>query len=113
MSVISRINNARSPMLYASVAGVLATLTVGAGVSIAQHKSITVDVDGETRSVGTMSGDVEGALDAAGYDVHERDVVAPALTAHISDGDTVVLRRAREVELTVDGQQRKVWTTAQ
>ncbi len=100
-------------MLYASVAGVLATLTVGAGVSIAQHKTITVDVDGETRSVGTMSGDVEGALDAAGYDVHERDVVAPALASHISDGDTVVLRRAREVELTVDGQERKVWTTAQ
>jgi resuscitation-promoting factor RpfB len=100
-------------MLYASVAGVLVSLTVGAGISIAEHKTITVDVDGETRSVGTMSGDVDGALDAAGLDVHERDVVAPALNAHISDGDTVVVRRAREVELTVDGQQRKVWTTAQ
>lgn len=113
MSALSRINNARSSLLYAALLGLLATLIVGAGVSILQHKNITVDVDGERSSIGTMSGDVEGALKAAGHTVKERDVVAPALDADISDGDTVVLRRARELQLTVDGQERTVWTTAQ
>ncbi|MCX5045542.1 transglycosylase family protein [Aldersonia sp. NBC_00410] len=113
MAALSRINNARSPMLYASLAGVLVTLGVGGAVAVAEHKTVTVDVDGEKTSVGTMSGDVEGALKAAGYTPSERDVVAPSPDSDVHDGDTVVLRRAREVDLTVDGQERKVWTTAQ
>ncbi|MFH5209013.1 transglycosylase family protein [Antrihabitans sp. NCIMB 15449] len=112
MSAISRINNARSPLLYAVVAAVLATLIVGGGLAIAKQKTITVDVDGESISLTTMTNDVEGAIDAAGYSIKERDVVAPALDTPINDGDTVVLRRAREVSLTVDGQPRQVWTTA-
>lgn len=112
MQAISRINNAKSPLLFTVIAAILATLIVGGAMAVSQHKTITVDVDGQRSSLDTMTGDVQGAIEAAGFSVKERDVVAPALDAKISDGDTVTLRRAREVELQVDGQAKKVWTTA-
>ncbi|WP_430331387.1 transglycosylase family protein [Rhodococcus sp. ACT016] len=112
MSPLSKINTSRSPLMYSVVAATLATLTVGGGVAITQHKTVTVDVDGELIQVGTMSSNVNGALAAAGYSVGEHDAVAPAADSDLHDGDTVVLRRGREVALTVDGQQRSVWTTA-
>lgn len=112
MSPLSKINSSRSPLLYGVVAATLATLTVGGGVAVAQHKTVTVDVDGELVTVGTMSSDVDGVLSAAGYSLGEHDVVAPAVGSDVHDGDTVVLRRGREVALTVDGQEWTVWTTA-
>ncbi|MFZ2526818.1 MAG: transglycosylase family protein, partial [Rhodococcus sp. (in: high G+C Gram-positive bacteria)] len=51
-------------------------------------------------------------LSDVGYGVGQHDVVAPDADAVVSDGDTVVLRRAREVQLTIDGAERDVWTTA-
>ncbi|CAM2783761.1 Resuscitation-promoting factor [Prescottella defluvii] len=112
MSPLSKINSSRSPVLYGVVAATLVTLTAGGGVAIAQHKTVTVDVDGELVSVGTMASDVNGALAAAGYSLGDHDVVAPAADSDLSDGDTVVLRRGREVVLTVDGEPRTLWTTA-
>ncbi|NLU82664.1 resuscitation-promoting factor [Rhodococcus sp. HNM0569] len=112
MSPFARINHSRSPLLYGVIAALLATLILGAGIAVAQHKTVTVDVDGDVRSMGTMSGTVADVLDDAGYPVGERDAVAPSADASVSDGDTVVLRRAREVSLTVDGRQQSLWTTA-
>ncbi|MCL2536297.1 MAG: ubiquitin-like domain-containing protein, partial [Nocardiaceae bacterium] len=112
MSPLSKINTSRSPLMYGVVAATLATLSVGGATAIAQHKTVTVDVDGDLIQVGTMSSNVSGALAAAGYSVGEHDAVAPAVNSDLHDGDTVVFRRGREVALTVDGQQRSVWTTA-
>lgn len=112
MSPFAKINSSKSPVLYAVVAALLTTLIAGSALVVARHKNVTLDVDGELVSLGTMSADVGGVLHDAGYSVGERDVVAPAVDAGVSDGATVVLRRAREVNLTVDGRPRTVWTTA-
>lgn len=112
MSPFAKINSARSPLLYTVVAALLVTLTVGGFMALARHKTVTVDVDGEVTSLNTMSSTVKDVLTDAGYALSERDVVAPAADAELSDGDAVVLRRARLVDLSVDGHQRQVWTTA-
>ncbi|ANZ26252.1 MULTISPECIES: resuscitation-promoting factor [Rhodococcus] len=112
MSPLTKINNSRSVLLYAVVAALLATLVAGAATALARHKTVTIDVDGDRLTLGTMGTDVRAVLAHAGYPVGERDVVAPAVDAEVSDGDTVVLRRAREVQLSVDGAERTVWTTA-
>lgn len=112
MSHVARLNSARSRLLYATVAALLLTLVVGASVAVVRHKTITVDVDGQRISLSTMSTDARGALAAAGYVPAERDVVEPAADAAITDGDTVTLKRAREVTLLVDGAPSSVWTTA-
>ena len=112
MSLFARINTARSPLLYVVVAALFATLLVGGGLVVARHKTITLDVDGETIALSTLRSEVGSVLDTAGYPIGEHDVVAPSARAKLSDGDTVVLRRAREIVLTVDGERRTVWSTA-
>jgi resuscitation-promoting factor RpfB len=47
-----------------------------------------------------------------GVPVGEHDVVLPAVEDTLADGGTVVLNRARPLELTVDGVRREVYVTA-
>ncbi len=98
MSPFSRINQSRSPLLYIAVAALLLTLIIGAGLAIVNRKTVAVVVDGEKLFQTTMSRDVRGVLKAAGFAVTDRDKVAPALAAHIADGATITLNRAREVD---------------
>lgn len=112
MSPFTKINRIKSPVFYSVVAAMFVTLGAGGTAAVVQHKDLTLDVDGEQRAIGTMSSNVGDILAAAGYSVDERDVVAPSVDSSVSDGDTIVLRQAREVRLTVDGEERSVWTTA-
>ncbi len=112
MSSIARLNSTRSLTFYLVVAALLATLIVGGVTAVARHKTVTIDVDGEMITLSTMTSDVNGALGAAGYEPSDKDLVVPSGDSSLSDGETVVLRRARELSVTVDGQPRAVWTTA-
>ncbi|MBF6215308.1 transglycosylase family protein [Nocardia puris] len=111
MSPLTRINQSRSPLLYAAIAALLLTLIVGASMAIVNRKTVTVVVDGERSILTTMSRDVDGVLRAAGYDVTDRDLVRPGRGSSVTDGATIVLNRAREVALTLDGKVEQVWTT--
>ncbi|WP_433711724.1 transglycosylase family protein [Nocardia sp. CA-084685] len=111
MSPFSRINQSRSPLLYAAVAALLVTLIVGAAMAIVNRKTVTVVVDGEQMTQTTMSRNVSGVLKAAGFDVNDRDLVRPALAAAITDGATITYNRAREVAISLDGKAEKVWST--
>lgn len=112
MNALTKINSSRSPLLYGAIAAMLVTLIVGAGLAIVNHKTVTVMVDGEKRTVSTMYLDVRGVLKAAGFSAGDKDDVSPSAGAKVSDGDTITLNRAREISLIVDGQQQRVWTTA-
>lgn len=112
MSSIARLNSTRSLTLYLVVAALLLTLIVGGATAVARHKTVTIDVDGEMITLSTMTSDVDGALEAAGYEASDKDLVAPSGEEPLSDGETVVYRRARELNVTVDGQPQQIWTTA-
>ena len=101
----------RKPVLVGAAALVVA-LVAGGGVALAAHKDVSVTVDGQAQEVGTFSGSVEGALDAAGVTVGEHDTVAPALDTAISEGSQIVVAHGRLLTLTIDGQTREIWTTA-
>ena len=111
MSPFVRINQSRSPLLYAAIAALLMTLIVGAAMAIVNRKTVTVVVDGEQTTQTTMSRNVAGLLRAAGFDVSDRDLVRPSPAAALVDGATIVFNRAREITLTIDGKAQKVWTT--
>ncbi|WP_431958214.1 transglycosylase family protein [Nocardia lijiangensis] len=111
MSPFTRINQSRSPLLYAAVAALLLTLIVGASLAIVNRKTVTVVVDGEQAILTTMSRNVDGVLRAAGFDLTDRDLVRPGRGSAVTDGATIVLNRARQVALTVDGKPETVWTT--
>jgi len=112
VSPFAKINSTKSPLLYSVVGALLLTLIVGGALAVVRHKTITLDVDGDMISLSTMSSSVGTALEDAGYPVDPKDALAPSADSSLSDGDTVVLRRARELALTVDGQPTTIWTTA-
>ena len=112
MSPFAKINSTKSPLLYSVVGALLLTLIVGGALAVVRHKTITLDVDGDMISLSTMSSSVGTALEDAGYPVDPKDALAPSADSSLSDGDTVVLRRARELALTVDGPPTTIWTTA-
>jgi uncharacterized protein YabE (DUF348 family) len=78
----------------------------------AAHKVVTLDVNGETSQVTTFANTVGGVLAAQDVKITERDLVAPALAAGVPRGGQIVVRSARPLALTIDGEQQTVWTTA-
>jgi uncharacterized protein YabE (DUF348 family) len=76
------------------------------------QKSLTLTVDGRSRTVSTYADTVSEVLEDQGLRTASHDVVLPAPNAAVTDGDTVVVNRARRLTLTVDGVQRKVYVTA-
>lgn len=101
----------RKPLVI-GVAALVALGTIGGGTVAALAKTVTISVDGEQREVTTLAGSVDGALEAAGITVAEHDSLAPSADASISDGSQIALERGRPFTLTIDGEQRQVWTTA-
>ncbi len=87
-------------------------VVVGASVLYSTlDKTVTLSVDGKTSEVHAFSKTVDDLLDKQGIAVGDKDIVAPAPTAELGDGDTVVVRYARPLTLTVDGDKRTYWTT--
>ena len=95
------------------VLGVTLTALLASGAAwSATGKTAVLSVDGTPRQVDFRGETVEDVLEAAGVDVGARDVVVPARGTEIEDGDRVALRRARQITVVVDGQERTVWVTA-
>ncbi|MFG2751926.1 ubiquitin-like domain-containing protein [Streptomyces xanthophaeus] len=91
---------------------VVAFLAGGTTAFVAADKSVRLTVDGVPRTLHTFAGGVDELLAAEGLGVGPHDLVAPAPGAPIEDGEEIVVRYGRPLRLTVDGQQRQVWTTA-
>jgi uncharacterized protein YabE (DUF348 family) len=101
----------RKSWLIAAAAVVLIVAGV-AGTLIALTKTVTISVDGQDRTISTLSGSVAGALEDADISVGAHDTLAPAGAAEIADGSRIVLNLGRELQLTVDGEPQTYWTTA-
>lgn len=91
---------------------VLGGLVAGSVAWTLIDKTVTIRVDGQDRTVHTVSSTVNGALKDAGIKVDHHDVVAPAVDTAIKDGSTIVVRQGRLLKLTVDGQPMEIWVTA-
>lgn len=92
-------------------ATVLGVVVAGIAGYVALDKSVTLTVDGKSRSLHTFAGSVESLLEKENIDVTGRDLVAPAASSELGDGDTVVVKYARLLQVTVDGKQSSYWTT--
>ena len=76
------------------------------------QKSLTLTVDGRARTVHTYADTVSEVLDDQGLRTAAHDVVLPAPNARLADGDSVIVNRARPLQLTVDGVSTRVYVTA-
>ncbi|MEV7594194.1 ubiquitin-like domain-containing protein [Streptomyces sp. NPDC089922] len=91
---------------------VVAFLAGGTTAFVAADKAVRLTVDGVPRNLHTFAGDVDALLAAEGLAIGPHDLVAPAPGEPLDDGEEVVVRYGRPLRLTVDGEQRQVWTTA-
>ena len=92
-------------------AGAALLLTAG-GVGAAQlDKAVNLSVDGKSTATHVMGSTVGDLLESEGITVRDGDVVYPAVQAPISDGDSVTVKYARMLNLTIDGKSRQIRTT--
>ena len=113
MNVLNKLHDARSPMLRGVTGAFLATLTVAGGFAVANHKTVTLTIDGAPMTVQTMKTRIGDVLTENGFSVGERDDLFPAADHDVHESDNIVLRRSRPLEISLDGQNtRQVWTTA-
>ncbi|MFD9073038.1 MULTISPECIES: resuscitation-promoting factor [Streptomyces] len=91
---------------------VVAFLAGGTSAFVANDKAVQLSVDGKSRTLHTFADDVGELLADEGVDVGAHDIVAPTAATALASGDEIAVRYGRPVRLTLDGQRRKVWTTA-
>ena len=97
----------------ALVGAFLLALTCAGGYAVAAHKTVTLVVDGSPMTMSTMKSRVIDVVRDNGFSVGDHDDLYPAANQPIHQSDTIVLRRGRPLQVSVDGQQsRQVWTTA-
>jgi uncharacterized protein YabE (DUF348 family)/transposase len=91
----------------------LLALTCAGGYAVAAHKTVTLVVDDSPMTISTIKSRVIDVVRDNGFAVGDHDDLFPAANQPIRHSDTIVLRRGRPLQVSVDGQQRRqVWTTA-
>ncbi|MDO5735866.1 MAG: ubiquitin-like domain-containing protein, partial [Propionibacteriaceae bacterium] len=101
-------------LLIPAVAGVSAlALVATAGVATVLHKNdVELVVDNASTSIAVRENTVAQVLDLEGISLGEHDIVLPSPETRITDGLEITVAYGRQLELSVDGESRTVWTTA-
>ncbi len=103
----------RTKISILALTGLLAVVTA-AGLVINQgmKKSVSVNLDGNKKEVKTNADTVGELLKELDVEYKERDYVDPSINTEIKDKMKVVWKPSHLVTLNIDGDERKVWTTA-
>ena len=113
MNALTKLQQSSSPALRLIVGALLVTLIAAGSLAISSRKTVTLNVDGTAMTVTTMKSRVADILEESGYSVSQRDELFPAAGQRVGDTATVVLRRSRPVQVSLDGlAPQQVWTTA-
>jgi uncharacterized protein YabE (DUF348 family) len=113
LNTLNKLHEERSPLLRLLVGATLVSLTAAGGYAVAEHKTVTLNVDGSQMTVATMKSRVIDVVKENGFDVGERDDLYPAANEPVHQSESIVLRRSRPLQISLDGENsRQVWTTA-
>jgi uncharacterized protein YabE (DUF348 family) len=113
LNILTKLHQTQSPILRLVVAALLLALTFAGGYAVANHKTVTLNIDGSPTTVTTMKSRVIDVVTENGFDIDERDDLSPAGDVQVHNADTIVLRRSRPLQISTDGRDAKqVWTTA-
>lgn len=110
----ARLNPAQTKSLPKRLAagGVVAAVAVG-GVAVTEaRKDITIDVNGDEVQLATFNTNVGEILEEAGVELATEDIVYPAPSENVGDNATLTVRTAKQVAVTIDGDEQVVTTNA-
>jgi uncharacterized protein YabE (DUF348 family)/transposase len=106
-------NTPRHRAPRALLGALLLALTFGGGYTVTMHKTVTLLVDSSPMTVSTLKSKVIDVVRDNGFSVSNRDDLHPGGDQPVRQSDTIVLRRGRPLQLTMDGgPSTQVWTTA-
>lgn len=89
---------------------IIIAFIITSGTLINMKKTITIKIDGIEETFITYKGTVKDVLDKNGIIINPKDKVQPALDDRVSDGDTISVKRAISVQLTVGEKQVEINT---
>jgi uncharacterized protein YabE (DUF348 family) len=100
-------------IIPAVAAGVTALAVAGGTFGyVTMDKAVALSIDGDVSQVQTMAPTVGELLEKQNIEVGERDVVVPGPDTRLAEGTTIAVNYGRQVEITVDGESKVIWTTA-
>jgi uncharacterized protein YabE (DUF348 family) len=88
-------------------AAVLAVAVAAPLVAFAGERKVSLDVEGEVRTVRTYAPDAQQLLERRGIETGKPDLVKPGKDG-LRDGSVVKFRRAKRIELVLDGERKTV-----
>ena len=103
----------RSPIALVLQAAVVLAVVAGTTAFVTFDKTVQLSVDGRQTTVRSFARTVGDVLDSRGISVGEHDLVVPSPSTPLADRSRIVVRFGRPLDLTVDGRETRVWTTAQ
>lgn len=90
--------------------GVLLTSVILSVTFVNMKKTITMKIDGKEETFVTYKRTVKDVLNTQGITLNPKDKVQPALNSNVSKGDTISIKRAVSVELTVGDKKTSIET---
>ncbi|MFB9777291.1 ubiquitin-like domain-containing protein [Brevibacterium otitidis] len=108
--MIPSIRNRKVQIVAQSV--VISALVGGTGAFVALNKPVNVTVDGESEQVRSFGSTVDDVLAAQDITLGERDQVQPSRGSQVERDMNIVVNKAKDLELTVDGKPMEEWTNA-
>lgn len=95
----------------AAIVLIAITLMVLLLISIQARKQVYVVVDGQVKAIETSHTSLREMLDEEAIILRPEDKVSMALNSSLKDGDKVLIQRAVEISVSVDGQSKTRLTT--
>ncbi|TSI05453.1 G5 and 3D domain-containing protein [Lysinibacillus sp. BW-2-10] len=93
----------------------LSVVVFGSALSFVLYQGtktpVVINTNGEEEKIFTHAETVEELLEEKEVNFSEYDKVSPALETKLNSGMTIEWEQAREVTISVDGNESKVWTT--
>ncbi len=103
----------KSRIVLGGLAGAVALGVAATGVGYAtMSKTVTMSVDGKTRTVHTFDDSVGDVLKSQDISLSSHDAVAPSVSSAVQDGQTIAVRYGRPLDVAVDGHAKRYWVTA-
>ncbi|WP_245861922.1 ubiquitin-like domain-containing protein [Sanguibacter antarcticus] len=91
---------------------ILATIVSGTTAFTTLHKSVTLEVNGDVRTVSVFGRTVDDVLAGQVVDLSANDKIYPEGSTIVNDGDLIVVRTLKDIQIEIDGEMQTIASTA-